>query len=193
MDRLSFDIFIPEKKFRFTPNWIVTILWGVTLGFFWIFDHIVPPNGTFGIIWLVCVFLVSLYYMISSFFTYEPLKGIMKGKIIFEKTSIVIDEKIYELKDITGIDFGFVDYYGGFRSISGANFNPLLSQGVNNFIEFKDNSKAVIRTYFRIQSKHGSMTLYPFINDAVECGAMTYYRAIDLIDVENVRKPAASQ
>jgi hypothetical protein len=28
------------------------------------------------------IFLISLYYLITSFFKYEPLKGILKGKII---------------------------------------------------------------------------------------------------------------
>jgi hypothetical protein len=38
-------------------------------------------------------------------------------------------------------------------------------------------------------TKHSPLSLHPFINEAVKLKAMSYDRAIDLIDVENVTKP----
>ena len=193
VDRLSFDVFIPaKKKFRLTPNWIVYILWIVVIAFLWIFDDYFPPHSQFRSIVLGCVIVVNIYYLITSFFKYEPLNGILKGKIIFNNDAIIVNERVYELKNISGIDFGFINFYGERSTSYHGNFNPLISQGVSNFITFTDSNKQSIRVYFRIQGKHGSQALYSFINEAVKCGAMTYYRAIDLIDVENVRKPATS-
>jgi hypothetical protein len=71
------------------------------------------------------------------------------------------------------------------------NFNPLISQGVNNFVTFIDNTNQPQTIYFRMMTKNSSLTLYPFINEAVKLGAMSYYQAIDLIDVENVTKPSS--
>jgi hypothetical protein len=188
MDRLSFDIFIPEKKrFRLTPNFIVYSLWFSALGFLWALDGIPAIKEVRGYVACVLV-LISLYYLITAFFKYEPLRGILKGRLIFEGNAIVINDKTYELKDIKNIDFGFVNYYGELSTSFRGNFNPLISQGVNNFIKFTDGNNQPVQVYFRIQGKHGSKALYPFINDAVKFGAMTYYRAIDLIDVENVQK-----
>ncbi|HTI57625.1 hypothetical protein [Mucilaginibacter sp.] len=111
----------------------------------------------------------------------------MQGTIVFNGDSIVVNEKVYDLKMISKLDFAFNDYYGMMYWMR--SFNPRLSQGVDNFVEFKDSSQQIIRIYFRMQVKNGAKSFYPFINDAVQCGAMSYYRAIDLIDVENVRKP----
>jgi hypothetical protein len=179
MDRLSFDIFEPEKKkFRLTPNWIVYSLWFITIGFFWIFDRTVPPNGTFGEIWIACVFLVNMYYLFASFFTYEVLKGTLKGKIIFEGDSIIISNKVLALKDITSLDFRFIDFYGQRYLAFRGSFNPLLSQGVSNYVTFIDNKNQTQMVYFRMMTKHSALSLYPFINEAVKLKAMTYYREV---------------
>ncbi len=64
----------------------------------------------------------------------------MKGKIVFEKDSIIINDKVFELKGIKKLDFGFIDFYGQ-RDISyRGNVNPLISQGVSNFITFVDST-----------------------------------------------------
>jgi hypothetical protein len=190
MDRLSFDVFEPEKKrFRPTPNTIVYGLWFLTIGFFWLLDGVLPIIKEVRTYVACGIVLISLYYLITAFFTYEPLKGVLKGKIIFNNEAIIVNEKVYDLKNIKGLDFGFINYYGELSTSFRGNFNPLISQGVNNFIKFTDGNNQSVQVYFRIQGKHGSQALYPFINEAVKCGAMTYYRAIDLIDVENVTKP----
>ncbi len=189
MDKISFDIFEPEKqKFKLTPNWIVLSLWTITILFLWIFDNVLPPNSTGRVAWLVCILIITMYYLTRSYFKYRPLKGSIKGEIIFESDSIVINGKVFALKDIEGLDFGFIDFYGEVSFING-DFNPKISQGVNNFVTFKDNTKQTQMVYFRMMTKNSSLTLYPFINEAVKLKAMSYYRAIDLIDIENVTKP----
>ncbi len=100
----------------------------------------------------------------------------------------MISGKIFELKDIEALDFEFIDFYGEVSFIN-RDFNPKISQGVNNFVTFKDNTNQIQKIYFRMMTKNSSLALYPFINEAVRLKAMTYYRAIDLIDIENVTKP----
>jgi hypothetical protein len=190
MDRISFDIFEPEeKKFRLTPNFIVYSLWFSAIDLFWIMDGVLPIIKEIRLYVACGIFLISIYYLITSFFNYEPLKGVLKGKIVFNNDAIIINEKVYDLKSIRDIDFGFLNFFGELSTGWRGNFNPLLSQGVSNFIKFTDSDNQPVQVYFRIQGRHGSQALYPFINEAVKLGAMTYYRAIDLIDVENVTKP----
>lgn len=190
MDRISFDIFIPDqKKFHLTPNTIVYGLWFFTCAIFWLLNDFVRSHNTFRLFFLLAVGAISLYYLITSFFKYEALNGTMQGKIIFDNDSIVINDETYELRNISKLDFGFSSYFGQMSTGLRGNFNGLLSQGVGNFVEFKNSSNELIHVCFRIQGKHGPMSLYSFINEAVKVGAMSYYRAIDLIDVENVTKP----
>ena len=189
MDRLSFDLFEPDKKWlHLTPDGIVFILWGVTIFFLWAFDNVLPPNSSGRIVWLVLVGLISLYYLITSFFKYKPLNGEINGKIIFQSESFTIGNKIFNLKDITSVDFGFGDFYGR-KSMFSNDFNPQMSQGVKNYISFTDEKNQPQKFYFRMMTKNSAITLYPFINEAVKRKAMSYDRAIELIDVENVIKP----
>jgi hypothetical protein len=189
MDRISFEIFKPEKeKFHVTPNLIVFGLWLITIGIFGIFDGVFSADSSFMSYWFGAVFAITLYYSATSFLKYEPLRGTLNGEIIFGNDRIMINQNTFELKNINGLDFGFIDYYGKSGFIR--SFNPGLSQGVSNYVSFKYNTGKAYFIYFRIQSKHGSQALYPFINEAVRLRAMSYYRAIDLIDVENVVKPS---
>jgi hypothetical protein len=102
MGPASFEIFEPAgKTFRLTPNWIILIMWSVTIFFFWVFDTAFPPHSDFRSIWLICVVLITLYYLVASFFTYKPLNGTIAGKIIFEIDSVIVNNKVFELRDIT--------------------------------------------------------------------------------------------
>jgi len=189
MDRLSFDVFEPDKKWlHLTPNGIVFILWGVTIFFLWAFDSVLPPNSTGRIVWLILVGLISLYYLTTSFFKYKPLYGQINGKIIFQGDSFTIRDKAFNLKDITLVDFGFSDFYGR-KSMFNNDFNPQMSQGVKNYISFTDEKNQPQKFYFRMMTKNSAITLYPFINEAVKWKAMSFDRAIELIGIENVIQP----
>lgn len=190
MDRISFTIFIPdEKKFHLTPNWIVYGLWFTTIGFFWLFDSYFPGHDEFRAVAAICVGLISLYFLITSFFKFEPLNGTLSGRIIFEKDSIVINDKTFELKDIKKLDFVFGDYYEE-RSGSGRGFSPKIYQGVRNSVTFTDATNQAQAVYFQMMGKHSYMSLYDFINEAVRLSAMSYLRAEDLIGAENVVRSA---
>ena len=190
MDRISFDIFEPEKKrFHVTPNLVVYSFWGFLILFLWALGGVVPVGSTVRNMSIGVVFLVNMFFLITSFFRFEPLRGRMNGKIIFNEDEMVIGSHAFKLKEIKNIDFHFGDFYGSRSLAIRGNFNPMLSQGVNNFISFDDKSGETKLVYFRMMTNHSSLTLHPFINTAVKTGAMSYYRAIDLIDVENVTKP----
>jgi hypothetical protein len=189
MEKVSFPIYEPQKQpFRLTPNWIVAGLFILTITFFYVFNDYFSSRSEFRSDWLFLLVLITIGFLITSLFRYEPLNGIINGEIVFEESRIIVNEKVYELKNIKGIDFSFVNFYGE-RSIFARDFNPKLYQGVDNYISFTDNINQIQKIYFRQLAKNHYKELYPFINEAVRVGAMTYYRAIDLIDVENVTKP----
>lgn len=189
MDRISFTIFIPDgKKFHLTPDWIVFGLWFISIGFFWQFDMYFPGHDEFRKTSAICVFLITMYYLVTSFFKYKPLNGTLSGKIIFEKNSVIVNDNVFELKDMKKIDFMFGDYFEE-RSSSGRNFNPKIYQGVSNSVSITDKTNQTQTIYFQMMGKHSYMSLYDFINEAVRLGVMSYLRAEDLIGDENVVKP----
>jgi hypothetical protein len=187
MDRISLEIFEPEeKKFRLSPNWIMVILWLVPVLLLWAIkgDNSGPPND-FVIGYFVFLFLLTMYYLISSFFTFKPLNGKINGEIRFENDTIMIDDKTFKLGDINVIDFSFFDYRGQ-SSMYSRDFNPKLSQGVNNYVSFTDNKNQSQTIYFRFQSKHGYQALAPFINEAIKLKKMEFKRGIDLLGIESI-------
>ncbi|MFI5139418.1 MAG: hypothetical protein ACHQIM_16465 [Sphingobacteriales bacterium] len=187
MERLSFEIFKPEEdKFRLTPNLTMAILWLVPALLLWAIkgDNSGPPND-FVKIYFVCVFLLTMYYLTSSFFSYKPLRGSIDGEIEFENDGIIIDDKTFKLADIIAIDFSFTDYYGQ-SSMYVRDFNPRLSQGVGNYVSFTDSKNQNQIIYFRFQGKHGYQSLSPFINEAIKLKKMEFNRGVDLLGIESI-------
>ena len=97
MDRLSLLIAFPSlkrKKFHiFTPNLIVISLWALVILLLWGFNSAIPVGGAARWWLLAIVFVVTMAFLIRSFFTYAPLKGTMDGKIIFNEDNIEVRGK----------------------------------------------------------------------------------------------------
>lgn len=187
MDRISFVIFIPdEKKFHLTPNWIVYGLWFTTIGFFWLFDNYFTGDDEFRTIIVFCVAIVTFYYLITSFVKYKSLNGTLNGDVIFEEDRIKVNDKIFELKDINNLDFCVNDYYGKKALTSRGDFDPQLSQGVNNYVTYTDSSGETQTIYFKLATEHHYDCLSPFINAAIKAKKLAFKRGIDIVGIENV-------
>ena len=127
-----------------------------------------------------------IHYIAASFFTYKSLNGTLAGEIEFENDRIVINNKTYELKNISNLDFGFNDYYGQNKPRTYKSANPVLSQGVNNYVTFTDASGETQTVYFKLATEHHYQELTPFINEAIKAKKMDFKRGIDLMGIENI-------
>jgi len=190
MDKVSFEIFEAEKKpFRFTPDWIIGILWFTPLLMLWLFNGDSKPNGVFGTIvttYFIGVFVITIYFLIVSFSTYKPLKGRLAGEIQFEKDRIIVNGTFFSLQDIRNLEFNFGDYFGEKDPKSYKSVNPMLSQGVDNYVSFADSANQNQLIYFKITGPHSRTSLAPFINEAIKMKKMELKHGIDLIGIENV-------
>jgi len=187
MDRVSFEIFEPgEKKFRLTPNWVIGILWFVPILLLWAIegDNSGPQNG-FIMAYFIFLGILTMLCLIISYSIYKPLKGKITGNLNFEDGQMMIDDKVFKLSDLAAIDFSFYDYYGQ-KSIFGSDFDPKLSQGVDNYVSFTDSKNQSQTIYFRVQSEHGKDALAPFINEAIKLKKMERERGIDLLGIESI-------
>jgi hypothetical protein len=186
MERISFDIYIPDqKKFHLTPDWIVFGLWFIVIGFFWALDGVLPDSGYYRGFAALMVAIVSIYYLITSFWTYKPLNGKLEGQIVINQDSFIINNTAYSLKDIYNLDFLIYDYYGKSSTI-GRSFSPRLYQGVNNYISFTDKNNEDHLVYFKLQTEHSFQSLAPFINRAIKLNRMSTSRGIELMGIENI-------
>jgi hypothetical protein len=186
MDRISFIIYIPnDKKKWLTPNVIVLSVTTITILILWVADKQFPLNTSVRLYILLPALALFFYYQIISFWTYAALNGRLSGKLIVEEKQLIINDKTYLLSTIDNLDFYFGNYYGE-RSQNGRDLNPKLSQGVNNYITFTDNSGESHLIYLKLETKHSYLSFALFINAAVKTNKLTFNHAIDLIGIENV-------
>lgn len=104
------------------------------LGFSYIFGKLLNlVKITF--LWpAVIVMIVGIFLKFKGFVEIEPLRGILEGDLIFEKESIIINNKSYSLNEINTIKISNDDYRGKLIHFTQGNVGPALSNGTNNSI-----------------------------------------------------------
>jgi hypothetical protein len=187
MDSVSFEAFEPDgKKFHWTHDWIVGALL-IPLIVSWIINgNNSGPAGDWQTLYVIGAFLVAMYFLLTSFFTYKSLNGTMCGEIIFKKDNIIVNDTTFLLNDLKELDFYFGDYYGEWVWTYAKSFNSKRSQGVNNYVIFTNNADESYQVSFRVQSEHGYQALAPFINEAVKLRKMDFKRASDLLGNDGI-------
>jgi len=190
MEDVELQIFVPnEKRSWLTPNIIlyaglfasISICWFIQANFgernFWY-----PLMQGLAILLGVAI----IGFIFFSNFIYERLNGVLKGEIIFKKDKVAINDRIFELSEMSNLDFNLSDYYGRARHSIRADLNPKLSSGVNNYITFTDASGETNLIYFKLATQLHYQDLAPFINEAIKLKKMTFKQAIDIVGIENV-------
>jgi hypothetical protein len=180
-----FKLYQPQVKRKWlTPNFIVYSLWFSIIVFFWLFDSYAKNGNSFESFRKNMAFIagaVSLYFIIASFFSYEPLNGDLNGKITFTNEGIRINGKLFKLEELSNLDLFFFDYYGRNKLNGRANFNPSHSQRVLNWVSFKDNLTQEQKVYFQLESEEHYKELHPFVNLAIKANKIDYERGKALL------------
>ena len=191
MDKLGFKIFVPNHKtHKLTENLTIFILWMIGLSLIFTADKIdfmkslVEPFDSY----IIGTILLSICFMIAAFFRRETLNGVVKGILEIDLDKLEVDDKSFLIKDISKIDFHFINYYNQLNKFKTVNFNPLLSQGISNFIEFTDESKHMHKIYFQLQSKDQHMVLFPFITEIIKINKISFLRGTELLGIDDMMK-----
>lgn len=135
----EFNIFIKKKKIYITNSLIVYSLLFTILIIGYTKDKIfnLSDNNLLDKIYLALVIIVVGYSIVSLLITlsmYKILKGKIEGTLSLEKDIIRINNFNYFLKDISNINLFVNDYKGNFISRGKGDFDPCLSNGVDNSI-----------------------------------------------------------
>lgn len=190
MDNVSFPIYEPDGKgFHLTNNWIVFGLLGIDIALGYLLSLLLPVNNEFRSDWQISYFLLfflAIYFFIASYSSYEPLNGTIDVEVKFEKSRIIVDNMAFELQSISNLDFKFSDFYGQKNIRLNIDFNPALSQGVNNYVSFSDSNNEDQGCYFQLKNEQEFKSLSPFINEAIKLKKMNFKKGIDLLGIENV-------
>lgn len=192
MITLEYQIFTPDKKsFTVTENLIVYGLWLFSICLFIIGDEIQSLKDFsthFKTGYLIIIIILPIYFSISSFFKHERLNGKIGGILKIDLDFIMINNTTYPVKELSKIDFLFGDYFGQLNKSGNLNFNPLLSQGVSNFIEFTDQSNMKHQFYFKLDYKNEYERLFPFITKMIQLKKISFLRGTELLKINDYEK-----
>lgn len=192
MITLEYQIFTPTKgRFTLSENLIVYGLWFFSIGLFVTADRIQSLNDLitpFKTAYLAIITLLSIYFIISAYFKYERILGKIDGILKIDLDFIMIKNNIYQVNEISKIDFHLINYYGELNKSGNLNFNPKLSQGVSNFIEFTDQSNIRYQVYFKLNHTYEHERLFPFITKMIQLKKISFLRGTELLGIIDYEK-----
>lgn len=151
----KFAIFKKSKKFYWSINKIYYCSLFFILGLTYISQDILKTTTPVFAWTAITVMIIGLFFKFKGFTETEPLRGILEGNLIFEKESIIINNKHYPLEEINKIKISNDDYIGKLINYTKGNVGPALSNGTNNSIVIFLKSKETIQIQFElINSNH---------------------------------------
>jgi len=121
-------------------------------------------NETFRIFYILITFIVVLYFLITSLWSYQPLNGELKGELEFKQNSVIVNDQEFKISELNNIYLHYEDYFGERKHYIKGDLTQNLLQGVGNYISFSDASNIVHIYYFKIENKQDALDLSPFIN-----------------------------
>ena len=108
------------------------------------------PIGLFFLYSAVAGMFIGIFYKFKGLTEIEPLRGTLEGNLIFEKESIIINNKHYSLDEINKIQISNDDYIGKLIHISSGHIGSSLSNGTNNYLVIFLKSKETIKVFFEL-------------------------------------------
>lgn len=162
MTSARYSIFEPSTtKFNLSRNVIGYGL--VVIGFVTRLISI-KVNETFRIYYILLTFIIFLYFLITSLWSYEPLKGEINGELEFRPNSLSINELEFTISELDEVYLHYEDYFGERKHYIKGNLNQNIRLGVKNYISFLDASGSEHVYYFQVKNKEDAQKLLPFIN-----------------------------
>lgn len=175
----KFSIFKKSDKFYWSINKIYYCVLFSIIGFSYIFGKLLNlVDLTF--LWLaVIVMIAGIFLNLKGLNKIEPLKGTLEGDLIFEKESIIINNKSYSLDEINKIQISNDDYTGKLINFTQGNIGPALSNGTNNHLIIFLKSKETIKVFFELIDSNDfqkikSILIEYYLKNKIDLDEMTY-------------------
>jgi hypothetical protein len=186
---VNFDIFQKQKKITLTENLIVYCSLTIFFLLAWLFsktDLETVENIFKGL--AISTLLLGIYFKINQHTKYEKLNGKLIGKIEFYKDRIkVIDREIF-LDQISKLDFEFNDYEGNYRPPMRGDFNPALSNGVDNSIKIDLLTKEKIHLNVKINYEGQPKQLREYLVEYMKTDKISAYKVATVLGLRNYQE-----
>lgn len=188
----SFKIYVPVKKFYFTPNKIIYFLAG--FGFLpmafelFILKHESSEvskfsTGCFG----VCVIAVFGGVIVRAIYASKQklLQGKIEGDIAFNTDFITINTDEYLLEGIEKISFTHFNDYLGKKQSDKSYYNDGVSNGVENAVIVTLKNRKDISCHFQQQYRYQLREMRPVLVHYHNEGKLHFLNLIDILGIQD--------
>ncbi len=190
INEIKFKIFTKNKRLRITANHIVYSLLVCSISILYLsknyfenglLESIGKDSGIVG-------FILMIYFVITKNFTREALNGDLKKSIIFRPSELVIDDKIYNLNDISKIEFYIGDYFNK-RNYprSGVDLNPARTNGTNNICELTVQNGQKIKVNFQLMYKDEFLKMKELLVKYYLENKIHFLRLVNYLGIDNYK------
>lgn len=175
----KFAIFKKSKNFYWSTNKIYYCTLFSLLGAGFVAKKIYEPISPL-FLWTGFIAIgIGFFLKIKGFTEIEPLRGTLEGDLIFEKDSIIIENKHYLLDEINKIKISNDDYIGKSINYFKENVGPALSNGTNNYLVIFLKSKEPIKVFFELINSNDFQKIKPilieyYLKKKIDFDEMTY-------------------
>ncbi|MHA3788072.1 hypothetical protein ACX0HA_07670 [Flavobacterium hauense] len=188
----SFKIYIPVKKFYFTPDRIIYSLAGLgslPMAFeLFILKHESSEVSKFsiGCFW-ICGLAVFGGVIVRAIYAskLKPLQGKIEGSVVFNNDSITINTDEYSLENLEKISFTHFNDYLGKKQSDKSYYNDGVSNGVENTVILTLKSGRTITCHFQQQYRYQLRELRPQLVYYHNEGKLHFLNLIDILGIED--------
>jgi hypothetical protein len=159
----SFKIFTPVKKFYVTNN---VIVYGLAIISFlpalfeiYILGHLIQEVSNFscffGGVFGLLTFCTMLVFLIKHLQEYALMKGELKGNLVFNNDKIILNGTVIRLSEIENVSIPrFNDYLGKPEYRNKLDLDGVLSNGIDNKVEFLFKNGRKSKCYFQLTERY---------------------------------------
>ncbi|MBP4138529.1 hypothetical protein [Flavobacterium geliluteum] len=136
---IKYRIFTESKKFIFTNNVILCMVFVVTFLAYlvhkYIFGWIIISERNFQFVFLLPICLALYFKFILSWSQYEPLKGTLNTYMELHEDCIIVEKDKYSVDEIKSINILNFDFKDDHNYAGKGNYNGILSNGIGNLLK----------------------------------------------------------
>ena len=130
--------------------------------------------------------IAALVFKLLQGFIYKTLQGTFEGKLVLDRQQITVGERVLPLTEIDRIEIDAHDYLGMDEVMPAkANFNPRLSNGVDNVIKIWRTDGEAIQVNFQQKNWLHIMSAKPILLVYCAQQKLSFQNLIELLQIED--------
>lgn len=114
----------------------------------------------------ITLLLTGFLFHLTKSYRYSNMNGKLEGFLIFQKNSLIINDRKISVQDIIKINIQINDYEGLVPN-STRGYQHNMSNGTNNFLDLTISSNERIKLFFQMSHTSNTESMQPFFEELI--------------------------